>query len=601
MFVRRTRTRSGPDDTAYHTFRLVRSERDGAKVRQRTLLNLGRHFDIPKERWPLLCRRVEEILAAQDSLLRCPEDVEREAGRLAERLLALGAAAPASGTGDDLQTIRVSTLRQSRPRRVGVEQVGLWALEQAGLPALLAGLGVGRSLRHAALALILARLARPASERATHAWLRATSGAGELLGTDFESVSLMQLYRASDALMKHRKSLETHLFERSMNLFGLRPTVTLYDLTNTYFEGEARGQPKARHGHSKEKRGDCPLLTLGLVLDASGFVRRSQVFAGNVAEATTLEEMLQGLDAPPGALVVMDRGIATEERLQWLRGQGYAYLAVSRERKRVFEEEGAVTVESRSGQPVRLSRTVDEESGEVRLHCSSAARAEKERGIAERFARQFEEGLQAISDGLKKPKTWKKLERVWQRIGRLKQKCKGAGRHYEIDVVADGEGVNATAVKWERKPAEGSMATHPGVYCLRASETDWDEETLWRTYTTLTDLEAVFRSLKSELGLRPVYHSKPERAEGHLFLTVIAYQLVQIVRRRLRERGGPCGSWATLRAVLETQVRSTVRFRREDGRALHVRGATEPEAGQRAIYDALGIAPDRLGVRRTVV
>ena len=169
---------------------------------------------------------------------------------------------------------------------------------------------------------------------------------------------------------------------------------------------------------------------------------------------------------------------------------------------------------------------------------------------------------------------------MWQRIGRLKQKCKGAGRHYEIEVVADGEGVNATAVKWERKPAEGSMATHPGVYCLRASETDWDEETPWRTCTTLTDLEAVFRSLKSELGLRPVYHGKPERAEGHLFLTVIAYQLVQIVRLRLRERGGPCGSWGHLaggagRRRCAARCGSGART----GRALHVRGATEPEAG----------------------
>ena len=544
MFVRRARTRRGPDGTACHTFRLVRSERDGAGVRQRTLLNLGRHFDIPKERWPLLCRRVGETLAARDSLLRCPEDAEREAGRLAERLLELDGADP--GAGDDLQTVRVSTLRQSRPRRVGVEQVGLRALERAGQPALLADLGVGRSPRHAAPALILARMARPASERATHDWLRDASGAGELLGTDFESVSLMQLYRASDVLAKHRKALETHLFERSMNLFGLRPTVTLHDLTNTYFEG----QPKARHGHSKERRGDCPLLTPGLALDASGFVHRSQVFAGNVVEATALEAMLQGLDAPPGGLAVMDRGIATEERLQWLRERGYRCLAVSRERKRSFEEEGAVTVENRKGQPVRLRRTVDEESGEVRLRCGSAARAEKERGIAERFARQFEEGLQEISDGLKKPKNRKKFERSRQRSGRLKERCKGAGRHYGIEVVRDGEGVKATAARWERKPAEGSMATHPGVYCLRGSVTDWDEETMRRACTALTDLEAVFRSLQSELGLRPVDHGKPERAEGCLFITVIAYRLVQIVRRRLRENGGPRGSWATLRSVL---------------------------------------------------
>ena len=282
-----------------------------------------------------------------------------------------------------------------------------------------------------------------------------------------------------------------------MNLFGLRPTVTLHDLADTCFEGEARGRPKARHGHSKERRGDCPLLTLGLVLDASGFARRSQVFAGNAAEATALEAMPKGLDAPDGALAVTDRGIATEERLQWLRERGCRCLAVSRKRRRGFEEDGAVTVENRKGQPVRLRGTVDEESGEARLQCGSAARAEKERGIAERFARQFEEGLQETSDGLKKSKTRKKVERARQRIGRLKERCKEAGRHYGI------EGVKATAARWERKPAEGSMATHPGPYCLRSSVTDCDEETMRRTCTALTDVEAVFRSLKSERPKAP--------------------------------------------------------------------------------------------------
>ena len=150
---------------------------------------------------------------------------------------------------------------------------------------------------------------------------RERSALGELLDVDFATMGPMRLYRASDALMAHREAIEHHLFDRAMGLFDLRPTVTLYDLTNTYFEGEAGGQPKARRGHSKEKRTDCPLLTLGLVLDASGFVRRSQVFAGNVREHHTL-----------AALVVMDRGIATEDRVQWLREQGYRYLVVSRER-----------------------------------------------------------------------------------------------------------------------------------------------------------------------------------------------------------------------------------------------------------------------------
>ena len=144
------------------------------------------------------------------------------------------------------------------------------------------------------------------------------------------------------------------------------------------------------------------------------------------------------------------------------------------------------------------------------------------------------------------------------------------------------------------------MATHPGVYCLRSSETDWDEETLWRTYTTLTDVEAVFRSLKSELGLRPIYHRKPRRANGHLFLTVIAYQLVQVIRARLREHREHA-SWTSLRRILNGQQRVTTTFRRPDGRTLHVRTATQPEPEQRAIYDALGIDPNPAGVRKTLV
>ena len=158
----------------------------------------------------------------------------------------------------------------------------------------------------------------------------------------------------------------------------------------------------------------------------------------------------------------------------------------------------------------------------------------------------------------------------------------------------------AIAVNWTRRPQDGSMVTHPGVYCLRSSETDWNEDALWRTYTTLTDVEAVFRSLKSELGLRPIYHRKPARADGHLFITVIAYQLVQVIRTRLRARREHA-RWTTLRRVLEGQQRVTATFRRPDGRTLHVRTATQAEPDQRAIYDALGVDPHPGGVRKTLV
>ena len=143
------------------------------------------------------------------------------------------------------------------------------------------------------------------------------------------------------------------------------------------------------------------------------------------------------------------------------------------------------------------------------------------------------------------------------------------------------------------------MLTHPGVYCLRGNVTDWDEATLWRTYTTLTDVEAVFRTLKSELGLRPVHHHKQVRAEGHLFITVIAHQAVQVIRKRLAA-AGERASWTTLRNILAGQQRVTATFKRPDGRTLHVRTATVAETDQRAIHDALGIDPRPGGMQKTV-
>ena len=600
MFIRRTKTRTTATGEAYYTHRLVRSERIGETVRQRTLLNLGRHFDVAREDWPALCQRIEALQTGQLSLYaECPPALDTHARHIAEQLLARDAHRETS-PGRDLQTVDVDSLALVRPRSVGVEHVALWAVEQLGLGTQLEALGIGPSLRAAALGSVVARLAQPGSEAATARWLGGRSALGERLGVDFERLHPMQLYRASDALMAHRAAIETHLFQHALDLFARAPTITLYDLTNTYFEGEAAKQPKARRGHSKERRSDCPLLTLGLVLDASGFVRRSQVFAGNVREHHTLAGMLNALDAPPGALVVMDRGLATEERLAWLRDQGYRYLVVSRERTRQFDPEGALRLETASKQGVHLQRVLDKDGKEVRLYCYSEARAAKEQGIAERFAQRFETALTQLSEGLARPRTRKRVDQVRERIGRLKEKAHGIAQHYDITVDIDKTGQRATAVRFTRNAQPGSMVTHPGVYCLRSNQTDWDEDTLWRTCFMFTEVEAVFRSLKSELGLRPIYHHKPVRAEGHLFITVIAYQLVQVIRTRLR-RAGEHASWTTLRRILEGQQRITATFRRDDGRTLHVRKATLAEPPQQAIYEALGISAAPGGVRKNIV
>ena len=601
MFIRRTRTRSIGE---YFTFRLVRSERTGSTVRQRTLLNLGRHFDVAPSEWPALCRRIDELLAGQ---LPLPPDgppaLESHAQRITALLLAgerIGAASSPASPRHDFQHVDVDSLELIRPRSVGVEHVGLWAMDQLGLRTRLEALGIGASVRTAAIGSIIARMARPGSERATRRWLGERNALGELLGVDFETMGPMRLHRASDALMAHREAIEHPLFDRAMDLFDLHPTVTLYDLTNTYFEGEASGQPKARRGHSKDKRTDCPLLTLGLVLDASGFVRRSQVFAGNVREHHTLAAMLDALNAPRGALVVMDRGIATEDRVRWLREHQYRYLVVSRERTRHFDADAALSIETASHHRVHLHKVLSDDGQEARLYCFSEARAAKERAIVERFAQRFEAALTRLSDGLSKPRTHKRTDQLWQRIGRLKETSRGVAQHYDIALDTDETGERATAVRFTRRPLPGSMLTHPGVYCLRTNQTDWDESTLWRTYFTLTDIEAVFRSLKSELGLRPIYHHKPIRAEGHLFISVIAYQLVQVIRRRLRQTG-QCASWTTLRRILEGQQRITATFRRADGRTLHVRKATRVEPSQQAIYEALGIDHAPGGIRKTLV
>jgi hypothetical protein len=236
----------------------------------------------------------------------------------------------------------------------------------------------------------------------------------------------------------------------------------------------------------------------------------------------------------------------------------------------------------------------------VRLYCYSERRARKEAGISARFAERFEAALQALADGLTRPRTTKKIDKLWERIGRLKAKSHGAGQHYHIEIIADASGEKAQAIRWQRQPIDGTMTTHPGVYCLRSNELTWDAQQLWRTYMMLTDLEAVFRSFKSELGLRPIFHHKEERCEGHLFITVLAYQFVQLIRRHLHAQGIN-DSWARLRETLAGQVRVTATFRRPDGRALHVRKATEAETGQMTIYQALGVDPSPGGVTKLLV
>ena len=334
MFIRRTQTRNRTSGQPYTTHRLVQSVRVGSAVKQATLLNLGSHFDLPQSEWPALAQRIDDLLRGQSAL---PDPTLCDAGqalaqRYAAQLIAMKpsaasitareAARPDPGEPGRYQEVDLDSLDLVRPRSVGVEHAALSVMCSCGFEDKLSALGLNRPQIAAAVGNIIGRMAHPGSELATHAWLQQRSALGELLGFDFEAMDLNRLYRASDALYKHREALQDHLFAKAKSIFGFGETVTLYDLTNTYFEGIAAGVAKAKRGHSKESRSDCPLVTLAMVLDGSGFPRRSRVFAGNASEPATLGDMLSGLGAPPGATVVMDAGIATEANLTWLRAQG---------------------------------------------------------------------------------------------------------------------------------------------------------------------------------------------------------------------------------------------------------------------------------------
>lgn len=600
MFIRCTTIKTSQSGEPYKSFRLVETERVNGKVKQRTLINLGRYFDVPQAQWQSLSSRIDQLLTGQHSLLNIELDAGLEA--LAQRYTAQIITSHKSVIDDatKFEAVDLGSVELVRPRRVGIEHLALHAVKQLTLDDKLKSLGFNQRQIAAALGNIMGRMAAPASELATHNWLQTTSGLGDLIDFDFGGLKLDRLYQVSDLLWKHREAIESHLYQQERNLFGFDETITLYDLTNTFFEGEAKSNPQAKRGRSKEKRSDCPLVTLGLVLDGSGFPRKSQVFPGNASEPQTLQTMLQDLAGKPGSTVILDAGIASEENIQYLIEHRYKYIVVSRKRKRVFDESKATVIKDIPGQTVKAQRIVVEETGEVELYCHSELREKKEQSMQDSFAEKYEMALDSLHHGLSKKGTTKKYTKVLERLGRLKEKYARAAQHYEVTVTADEAHDKAISLHWERVGKAHSQATHPGVYCLRTNLTDWDEETLWRTYTLLTDLESVFRSLKSELGLRPVYHHKEERVSGHIFITLIAYHLVQTIRMQLKSQG--ChDSWQTIRRTMENQQRITVILKREDGKTIHLRKATKAEPQQTAIYKMLGITNQPGGIHKTLI
>ena len=587
MYIRKVNQQNRQTGKQYHTYRLVETYRNiDGKVRQKVLLNLGTHFEVPQEKWKILADRIEDAIKGQQQLFTTDPDIEELAQsiakRVAHRVSARNEAVPQEKR--DYCTIDINSIDHQQVKFIGAEHVGLETVKQLELDKLLEELNFNRKQINSALGNIIGRLIAPASERATHKYLHSQSGLDELLHCDFQQLSLNQLYQISDKLLKNKAVIEERLFQKEKDLFQLEEIITLYDLTNTYFEGKCLANRKAAYGRSKERRNDCPLVTLGLVLDSSGFPKRSEVYEGNIGESKTLEKMLQRLVKTEKPTIVLDAGIATEENINWLKEQGYNYIVVSRKAKPIMPDEYSI-IKHKKDYLIKAKLVKNEASGESELYCYSELKAEKEAAINKQHTERYELELRKLSDGLKKKGTVKKYTKIMERIGRLKEKYKRIGYTYEVKVTPDESQQNAIGIEWQKIETKQK---HPGVYCLRSNRDDIDTQTFWDIYIMLTDLEASFRCLKSELGLRPIYHHKTSRVDSHIFISVLAYHLLHTIRYQLKQKGIH-ESWETIRKELQTHCRITTTIKCKNGKTLNIRKTCLANPRQIEIYQALGI------------
>jgi transposase len=580
MFIRKVFHTDKKNNTVYHTFKLIESVRTERGPRQRMILNLGADFNVPEEKWKDLANRIEQITTGQSPLFPALADIEESAILYAKRIISYHGREEKKETSD-YHTVDIDTMDHNDVRSVGAEHVVYETMKELGLPDLLISLGFNRPAIDAATGVIAAKLIAPSSDRATHIWLQNSSAIDDLLETDFKSLSQDRVYKVADMLLKNKERIEDHLRSKESTLFDLKERIILYDLTNTFFEGSGKYNNKARFGNSKEKRRDCPLVTLGLVIDNDGFPKRTEVFPGNVSEPGTLEKMVSslasGVHTKP--LVVVDAGIATEDNITWLKDH-YDYIVVSR-KKKIDTLPEMVTVREDNRRRIRAG--IIRNGDEATLVCHSTDKEIKETGIKDRFEKRFEEELTKVHNTLNKKHGTKNYDKVVEKVGRLKERYKRIANRYEITVEKNNN--LATSVTWLKKQKEH----HPGMYALRSNRLDFTGEEFFNIFSMLTDIEDAFRSMKSELGLRPVHHQNNDRTDGHLFITVIAYHIMQTIRYALKNKQIK-DSWSTIRKVLSTHVRITTTIKRDDGRVIHIRKSTRPETVHTRIYDALNIS-----------
>jgi Transposase DDE domain len=488
-----------------------------------------------------------------------------------------------------------SSIEHKLVRELGAEWLSLQALEELQLPTFLQTLGWDEHKIQLTLTQIISRAVYPASELKTSKWMVENSAVCDITHYPKEKITKDKLYKNALELYKIKDKLEQHLSTRTNELFDLQDKIILYDLTNTYFEGRKVNSKLAQYGRSKEKRNDAKIIVLALVINQEGFLKYSNVFEGNTCDSKALPDMVEKLRLSTSAVskkavVVMDAGIATEDNLKILEEKGYYYLCVSRSKLKDYKiVEGAVEhhIQTQSKQVLTLTRVENASNTDYYVKLTSLGKVLKETGMKEQFEKRFEEELQKISQGLEKKHTVKKLHIINRRIGRQQEKYPSVSQYYSIEIASDDKTGNATKLTWKKDTEKyAQIEGKLGVYFIRTNMPVEHETTLWTIYNTIREVESTFRTLKTDLDLRPIYHKNDDATLAHLHLGLLGYWLVNTIRYKLK-KGGINHDWNEIVRIGNTQKLVTTSAINGLDQQVTIIKASKPEEKLNRIYNIL--------------
>jgi transposase len=578
MYLRHTTIRKDGKTRTY--WRLVKSVRIGRVVKQVTVCQLG-ELD---EQGRLAARQLADTLVG----------VERQPGLFDDPV-------PAEPI-----TLELSQLQLERGRRFGDVWLALKVWQALRLNELFEQFfPVGREhVPWSVMAAILAvaRLCEPCSElHLAESWFRKTA-LGDLLGVTEEKINDDRLYRALDELLPHKDALERHLKERFGTLFGLEYDLLLYDVTSTYFEGLTADPELAKRGYSRDHRSDCLQVCIGLVVTRDGFPLGYEVFAGNRHDSKTLREVIERMESKYGRrnrIWAVDRGMVSEEHLEWLRTRGSKYIVgTPKSQLKKFEQSLIDGAWHRIREGLEVQHVHASESDEAEIEtfilCRSADRAKKETAMRQRFAERIQQGLEQLQERCRRSKPGKlETGAVERLVGRLMQQNTRAASFFTVRVAKEASG--RPELTWKRSEVSlGLAAIRDGCYLLRTNVTDWTPEELWHAYMHLTDVEAAFRIQKDQLGLRPIWHQLAHRIQAHILVCFLGYAM----QKTLEGWCHKAGLGRSPRKVLDelAHIQSTdVTFPTIDGRTVRLRCIVRPEPAQTTILERLGLElPRRL-------